>query len=298
MVIAIIGVLVSLLMAAVFKVTGSGEQAMVRSEISQLSQGITAFMAKFSVKDPPPSRLILSNRRESYFQPPDFTKFKSQIHQDSYEYLMRLWPRLNWNDPTSPINWGGPSGEIELQGQECLVFFLGGIPTRSPSAGCTGFSTNPRNPTFPGGDRISFFDFKANRLVDPDAAEPTANGFFSYKDAYEKTPYAYFSSYKTGNRYNRYFAGVGSISECARLTDIGNPRNQVWPYAYVFGPTPRYLQPDTFQIISAGPDGLFGRGSMPPNGDLWNPKQSIYRAGDAGYDDIANFHDRQLGLVD
>src|SRR5688572_17656890 len=96
-VIAIIGVLVSLLMAAVFKVAGKGEEVNVRTDISQLAQGVQALMAKYSIKDPPPSRIILANRREDYFNPPAFTQYKSQLHQDSFEYIMRVWPRLKWD---------------------------------------------------------------------------------------------------------------------------------------------------------------------------------------------------------
>jgi general secretion pathway protein G len=292
MVIAIIGVLVSLLMAAVFKVTGSGEQAMVRSEISQLSQGITAFMAKYGLKNPPPSRLFLAASRAQYG---DLTV--PGLQKDSYEYLTTVWPRLAWvQDPNAIINWGNwPTGKnppVILEGHQTLVFFLGGIPAAD---GCTGFSNNPRDPSALAGDRIRFFDFKANRLLTPNGQPWVPGTFYAYKDAYEKAPYAYFSSYKQTNNYNRYFPLLGN-SDCNSLG--------TWPYATdilvsqtnVVG---KYLNPDTYQIISAGPDGAFGPGTRLPNANpKWLVKQSIYRAGEPGYDDIANFHDRQLGLVD
>ena len=45
----------------------------------------------------------------------------------------------------------------------------------------------------------------------------------------------------------------------------------------------------TFQIISAGPDRVFGRGGV------WRPGHGDYAPGQPGYDDLSNFHDRPLG---
>ena len=75
--------------------------------------------------------------------------------------------------------------------------------------------------------------------------------------------------------------------------------------------TPNYLNAQTAQIISAGKDGFFGPGTMvctylgvpwtgapfwtPQNATVVYPQQSqsgIF----GGYDDIANFYDRQLGV--
>src|SRR5262249_5735326 len=190
-VIAIIGILVSLLMAAVMKALVRGEEAQTRSDISQLAQGVTAFMSKFGLQDPPPSRLWLSSRKSDY-------NMANPLHKDSYEYLTRVWPRLAWiQNPNAVIPWGGNPSGVELQGHQCLVFILGGIPVNNP-AGCIGFSPDPANPAAPlktGENRISFFDFKSNRLVD------AGGGYYGYKDPYGKMPYAYFRSYKTHNSY-------------------------------------------------------------------------------------------------
>jgi hypothetical protein len=102
-----------------------------------------------------------------------------------------------------------------LEGEQCLAFFLGGIPSQTSSGFVmTGFSRNGNNPGGLGGaDREPpFFEFKSNRLVQwipqPPYVPPntigTAPGYPSYLDGYGKTPYAYFSSYKTANGYNRY----------------------------------------------------------------------------------------------
>src|SRR5207248_1531508 len=92
---------------------------------------------------------------------------------------------------------------VVLEGEECLVFFLGGIQTTNPP-NCVGFSTDPFNPAslpVPGSGETRkgpYFNFKANRLV----LGPSGK-FLMYNDPYG-TPYAYYSSYKLKNGYSRY----------------------------------------------------------------------------------------------
>src|SRR5207253_9071458 len=66
-----------------------------------------------------------------------------------------------------------------------------------------------------------------------------SSDLYSSRDTYGSVPYAYFSSYKTRNGYNRF-----ASTDCPSLG--------VWPYAEALTPTVRYLNPNTFQIISAG----------------------------------------------
>src|SRR5438105_4459841 len=157
------------------------------------------------------------------------------LHVDSIQILSHMFPRITdtWN--TTGINWSGkrsgpPIDLGDLQGDKCLVFFLGGIPDNfsgSPSPNCTGFSTNPTNPAAhipSGGDTLPpFFEFDSSRLV-------PSNGFYSYLDSYRQRPYAYFSSGKSRNDYNRYF-GTYHNSDCASLLVIPNSPlgGSVWP---------------------------------------------------------------------
>jgi prepilin-type N-terminal cleavage/methylation domain-containing protein len=304
-VLAIIGVLASLLMAAVMRTVGKGEEVQARSDISQLAQGIQAFQARYGVKEPPPSRLFLGRSKADYCSDaPACLTFISKFHQDSYEYLTRVWPRLVWTkNPMTPIAWAdpAPTGPRILEGHQCLVFFLGGIPTITSGPGCLGFSSNPTNPALLGGDRIAFFDFKPIRLVD------AGGGFLAYKDAYGKQPYAYFSSYRTTNNFNRHYAllqnsdcfSLPASDKTGKTVDKFNKPLSVWPYLYAATPIPRYINPDSFQIICAGQDGIFG-----PGGDLngtdgntfWVPNSAMYSLGMAGYDDLSNFHDKLLGI--
>jgi len=76
----------------------------------------------------------------------------------------------------------------------------------------------------------------------------------------------------------------------------------VWPYAQSWAPTAQYLNSQSFQIISAGKNLQFGLGTYPgdPNypAGVWTPSQATtaYPVGSDGYDDIANFYDRLLGV--
>jgi type II secretory pathway pseudopilin PulG len=353
-VIAIIIVLASLLLAAVFKALDTAYQAQTRTDITQLTAAVQSFQTKFQLSSaPPPSRLVLCKQWVNYYSAPGV--FKSQLHQDSLEYLQRVWPRLDWSTPhprpdsqkwTGMPVWQGidwdnsdaandigtsalvirdsannavASTEVLLEGEQTIVFFLGGIAN---SGAFTGFSTDASNPARhtlaypnPGtnntDDRIPpFFEFKSDRLVffsqwlASQGFNPQGySDFYAYKDGYGKTPFAYFSSYKTANGYNRYFGLLGT-SDCNGLG--------VWPYAQSLGltpgSTPIYYNAQSFQIISAGKDLVFGPGSNPslpaygtaPVGpyNTWAPAYAsqAYPQGSFGYDDIANFYDRLLGV--
>jgi hypothetical protein len=275
----------------VMKPQGDGDEGMTKSDLSQLSQAISAWQVKFELKEPFPSRIKLCEDYSQY----DMAK---PLDLDSIGFLQRVWPRLTtkdrdgktvWNTSNGWIDWDGnkvkASEPFVLEGQECLVFFLGGIPTsQNRSFGCTGFSTNPSNPAYHVNNPYStvippFFSFDAHRLQ-----IGQSGAFFHYLDGFGKQPYAYFSSYKTMNGYNRYLR-MDSKSDCSALA--------VWPYADAPN---RYLNPNTFQIISAGQDGIFGSGSPDPNaGPFFTPEMPMYRPGQGGYDDMNNFYERLLG---
>src|SRR5262245_45036326 len=82
-VIAIIVVLVSLLMVGVFKALDTAYEATTRTDVTQLAAAVQAFQTHFQVPYVP-SRLVLCKEWVHYYSP---TGFKSQLHQDSFEYL-------------------------------------------------------------------------------------------------------------------------------------------------------------------------------------------------------------------
>jgi hypothetical protein len=198
----------------------------------------------------PPSRILLGND-------------PNQIDRESLAYLRAIWPRLNWS--SGKIDWsGGDPGfkSAKLEGDQCLVYFLNG-----PRG--NGFSVNPTNPTAPGGPRVGpFFEFDENRLIQRVKGDP----FFSYQDGYRKNVYAYFATVRTKNNYR---------ADCPSL--------KVAPY-FKKGSVPvNYYNLNSFQIISAGKDGIFGPGGA------WAPESAAKDVGPNGLDDLSNFHAEFLG---
>jgi prepilin-type N-terminal cleavage/methylation domain-containing protein len=283
-VIAIIAVLISLVSAAVIRLLSRGPQLSTQNDIAQLAIGVQNFKNVYKVF--PPSKLLLSNNSNDYaLATPD--DGYNQLRQDSLNFFYKLAPQFDW---TSGIDWSGgnptflANGKaIILEGDQCLVFCLGGIPTADAS-NVTGFSTNSRNPTALGGDRKGpFFTFQGgNRLFlrGTDVAGNGNSAFPSYTDAYDLgQPYVYFSSYNKDNGYNRY-ANLGS--DCASLG--------IAPYFQSAGPPVIYYNRATFQIVSAGADAQFGPGGFRDPGGA-----SV--AGDtngASNDNLANFNEGAL----
>lgn len=260
-VVAIIAILAALTTAAVFRALDMGIALQNQNDMTQLANALQAFKAKYN--EYPPSQVLLSNNYADYQSNP--------LGPRSLKYLNRFWTKLSWGS----LDWSGglgmPSGGVVLQGDQCLVFFLGGIPSAN---GPMGFSPSPKNPTLVSGvaEPVKFFDFKINRLY-----KRGTGPFFSYLDAYSSDatgrPFVYFSS---GFRENGYqnetvtFGGGDSVS----------------PYAISLTPR-RFYNPKTFQLISAGPDNLFGLGGIY---DTANPNVLPQAE-----DDMSNFHAGDIG---
>jgi len=197
---------------------------------------------------------------------------------------------------------GNSTGVFYLDGGECLVLFLGGMTTTpiagTPTApiGMNGFSRNPQNPF----DRTStsrtqpLYEFKGDRLVDVDG-----DGFPSYMDSMASGPqgryYAYFSAYG-GNSYDPNDCNV--ITTGTNQDQVAKGLNDTFSRAFYVNfsvnssgynncyssatnvcvsPAPNpytttpavppsgatsWQNPQTFQIISAGNDQMFGVGGQ------------------------------------
>jgi hypothetical protein len=239
-----------------------------------------------------PSRFKLCENVNAYYNPATALP-ATQLDADSIQFLQMMFPRmaLNYIPPPGTPNqydWNNdgifdPQAQWILEGDQCLIFFLGGLQQQASAdhpAACVGFSTNPLAPTNravsnPSGtsaatidntrlpDRIRpFYEFEGSRLtLLPHPAMKTPDRdhqapFLSYLDPWRKQPYLYFSSYKTSNGYNRYFRFE---FPAAKLSDCHSAG--VWPYASALGPKARFYRDDSFQLVCAGPDGRFGPGS-------------------------------------
>ena len=171
-VIAIISVLVGLLLSAVQNVRNSAEDQAV-NDIQQMSTAIQNFKAKYRV-DYIPSQVTLHENMQAYN-----AAAATQIEKDTADYLRRVWPHLpTGNVPR--INWSGRPNfnpqngnqTFTLQGDQCLVFFLGGIPRDfSGKQIPSGFSSNPSDPTSTSGVEAA-----VRRVRHVPAGEPARRG--------------------------------------------------------------------------------------------------------------------------
>jgi prepilin-type N-terminal cleavage/methylation domain-containing protein len=203
-----------------------------------------------------------------------------------------------WTSITSyPASGPTPRGPCTiLEGHQALVFFLGGIETTSPY-GCIGFSTNPLNPsdtTASISRRAPYFEFTTAHLTQvtwntnslfPKPLSGSAATFLSYNDPIGNPPnggphpYAFFSSYKSANGYNRTsptYSGYGTGYDNATL-GISNGAYYINGTSNPF----QYLKPDTYQIICSGSDGQLGAGGA------WALNGSLSTG--VGADDLCNF---------
>jgi prepilin-type N-terminal cleavage/methylation domain-containing protein len=287
-VIAIIAILSGLLLSAVQRTREAARKTTVVNDIQQMSTAIGAFKSKYRV-DYVPSQIVLHENMGAYGN--------TQLEQDSLDFIKRVWPHIptsGLNPPASGpvpirVNWSGrqpfnpqnANQSFTLQGDQCLVFFLGGIPRDVVVNGVniqvpSGFSSNPADPTNTAGVEQPFFAFDTSRLV-----SLHGNRFPSYLDGYSTggtapLPYLYFSNYGLPNGYNKYGAvfpagsgaltgsynGLGNDCQAALQSTTGLARfyvyqesapvqtGGVWKY--------RFHAPNGFQIISAGRDRSFG----------------------------------------
>jgi prepilin-type N-terminal cleavage/methylation domain-containing protein len=313
-VIAIIAILVSLTAAAVMKVRLEAEKVKNRNDISQLSASIAAFCSKYNV-DMVPSFIVL---REDGRYGDNPNPQIAALELASEAYLKRLWPRMITSprtgnpSPNSRVDlsvafngqftdWNNSGSEdagqsFILQGDQCLVFFLGGMIS---NGGCIGFSTNVSNPTVTSGTmNPPVFEFPSNRLVDPVVAFPNlpnnlkyVSHFPTFLDPYG-SPYAYFNSRGgAGGAANAY------SNDCPSLSVVPYQR---FPATNTIG---NFYNQQGFQIISAGYGSALltnGPGSpsfaFDPNG-VWVSATGapLNNANTAGFYTMTNFSQYVLG---
>jgi general secretion pathway protein G len=274
-VITIIGILMSLLAVAVMRILLKGPEVQTGVEIGQLATAIETFKSRYNVQFIP-SKITLD---ETGAYTNGAGGVATALDTFSKQYLRKLWPRINF----AGIDWNGngtTTDIVTLEGEECLVFFLGGIPASSGGLfTTTGFSNDPTNPANPSSTvtrQPNFYEFKAARLVDL-----RSTGFLSYTDAYlTNMPFLYFSSYTAGNDYNTSPTDCPSYATVAPYQDPTSTAT-----------TLRFLNPKGYQILSAGRDGVFGAG-----GTTWNPITG-YPASNPGADDQSNFSKSLLGVI-
>jgi prepilin-type N-terminal cleavage/methylation domain-containing protein len=272
-VIAIIAILAGLTLAGVMVFLRKGPEVQNRNDILQLSEALQKFKAAYGRY--PPSRIRLRQILAEYR-----TKRIDALDDESISFIQSvMWKELSG---TASVKWAGvaaPAAGYVLEGDQCLVFFLGGPPLVGGQPVLRGgFSTNPLDPIDILGtnqNRKKYFDFEAGRLFNRvTTLYPAGHPFPSYYDVYGKQPFVYFSSNGRPNGYDT----IG----------IMFPKVVLRPYAQNATQTQFYM-PESFQLISAGADGEFG-----PGGPWTEATAGTVAA--AGKDDIVQFRDRAMGI--
>ncbi len=274
-VIVVLGILIALLLPAINGALRSARNAAVSAEINQMSQALAQFKSTYGAY--PPSRVLLIESGSYYGWTSNNSPVSSltsgtqnspgwapaggtgditigQLATRTLSALRRFWPKVQFStNPNLPPNVANGNGNYWydfngngifdqkpyiLQGHECLVFFLGGIPLPNPLPGTTGYSTETtfgmtgfgKDPTNPFTNSVNgspmynanrqtpLYQFNPGRLfLDPTNMSNASNsagspGIPGYYDSINNGPptapltgqgpvgfYAYFSSYGNGN---------------------------------------------------------------------------------------------------
>jgi len=321
--IAIIAILVGLLTAGIMKVISKGPDIGDGHDIKELELAVQKFYTTHKVY--PPDYVKLCHFAADYNN--------SALDQYSRQIIERIWPSI-FKDTATPVPWAGfninysapPPGPwtvkqlpthpvtgqkcVVLQGDQCLVFFLGGpLGTRGFTASASYPLHDAINPAFTASklSRNAYYEFLPNRLavrpvkVAITATSPFTNNmpefpsFFSQHSSEDDTlirnldrPFVYFAGGNNilGTRgYNPLFR-LGGIPH--RIDDLDG----VQPYFENAGnPAGSYLNPDTFQIISAGLNRKFG-----PIGQWKGGLSQAAAPNEDWKDNRANFSPNQLGV--
>ena len=268
-VIVIIGILMGLIIPAVMRAQSQVRMTAVSTEISQLDQAIATFKGRFGIE--PPSSLTI---------PVIATGWTAENRQK----VLRVWDQFDFATcgglgATASTPGVYPAAAVNLNGAECLVFFLGGLNSNpSGPAKLVGFSKNPRTPWSTVGENRDgpFYDrFDIDRLVDIDG-----DGAVEFLDSLpdQVLPLLYFSSqgknYRKTNSATAWddFDVNGGMTNAADMSMI---------YVGADNKTPERAQ--GFQIVSPGPDGVYGVGGMYTDGSELTAARSVEG------DNITNF---------
>lgn len=191
-VIAIIAILVTLLLPAIRGAIRTARVAETSSELTRIDSAIAQFSGSGGVGIQPWSELILT-------EDPAITAWTT----DTQTKLRRMFESMDFSLKHDFNGDGDQTDVITMTGSECLVLFLGGVPSvkvaNTPQA-MLGLSKNPLDPfNITGSNRLGpFFTFNAERLRDSDS-----DGMLEYfDDVSGQTTPLHFASSNNGQGYS------------------------------------------------------------------------------------------------
>lgn len=288
--ITIIALLIGLLIPAVMSARRNAQVAQVKVDIKALEGGLADFKAHFG--EYPPSRITLyvddSTGVNGWFQ-------NTAEARRSRAIIRKYWPQFHFAscggasaNPADPSKVWITEPKV-LNGAECLMFFLGGVPTLDENNSpldptddvwqYNGFSKNPTSPfSLPSAGSTAsrlgpFMEFAPSRIVDvedddeiPEYLDPIPS---------QTRPYIYYSAYDgQGYRPADLQSGMTSFYKQSGSTSASD-----W-------------KPKSYQIISPGFDAQYGIGggyTPEDNSPLPGSGRSLEE------DNITNFSNGTLG---
>ena len=265
-VIAIVGVLASLITVGVMKAFERSKLVSARIEISQLEAAVAAAKLDLGNVDELPSILKLYNTPAAFQS--------DQIGKDTLNLLTKAFGKT-WTANTT-CNWMGPNFTgpypVTISGMEALVYWLGGI--KDSTGAFQGFSSNKTTPwdLTTTKRKGPYYEFDSARVTNKTSLTLAS----SYNNGWDG-PYLYFSK----SFYNTPINGVNAYRS--------NNSPATLPATYPPYPASYFYNPKTFQIISSGQDQTFGPGGY---------YQPPFTIGVPGYDDLSNFSSTILGKKD
>lgn len=274
-VITIIGILAGLALVGISRAVTSAREAAMAFELGQIEQALHNYKSKMGRFPPDSSTLLNADGRAEALNRHlnrSFTQRSNDFGNNSYQLSDAVKNRLydlgmlsTYADDNLPENNPTKNNVFlnKLDPSEVYVLLL------------MGFSPDVEHPLTGTGERTKFFDFKADRLIDPDE-----DGWFSYQLAYSDSEIAYFES-------NSYRKNVGTTTQVARYSVDDFAKTQAAgvarPYSTTRGTKVEWVNDDTFQLICAGIDADFGRSFSNTN------STKIYPSGLASGNDTDNY---------
>jgi len=243
-VIAIIALLMGLILPALSGVRVSAKRTENFDRMSKTAEAITACKSKLSLKYIP-----------SF--PAGFTLKTTYTGAEPEAVILRkAFPNLD------QANTGLPDGVV-LDPNQTLVFFLTGLDG-------TGFSTDPKYPFKVGGSRIGpFLEFNTSYFRAAPNGRPWIIDPFG-------TPYAYFAAENgKANAYTNQFFAIPATAGF-------NPPPTPTPVVPVLASPGKYHKENSFQIISAGYDRVFGGSATLPMAGFGADDQAHFQTGVLG----------------
>lgn len=296
-VIVIIGILAALISGATIYARARAREAAIYAQVKQLEAALMEYKNQYG-EFPPDFWGLHSND----------PNIRAQAEQELRRHLRKRWPRYAAGaDPVTQfyydlqcLTYVKPDGtEVEFKmdakkfdAATALVFWLGGLPEEPPVSGGTyvpaGFFADEEHPFQFGRPRTGpLFEFDPKKIDYDDSDGNNSVDFVRYfPEGPDAPPVVYFRSKKDPATGRSSYAVNGVIAHFEHTTDDV-------AVAYLDGgtvsATPAWRNPDTFQIVHPGLDGMFGGPRILDDPTTWPVTITGFRFTQGDYDNITNF---------